>query len=144
MKNIRKKPGPKNGIKLALVKRTSFGERLFRITRTKKVTLKELGEKVGISKRMVTYYETNDVGPPLEILKRMASALDITLAYLVDESPLKIPRDDDVSPTVRKHIETLKKLPLQEQKPIFHMIELAARNASIHSNHSATEIGSDI
>ncbi len=123
----KEKPGPKTGIKFEHVNRTAFGDRLFRITRSKRMTLKELGDRIGISKRMVTYYETNEMGPPLEILKRMAKALDVTVAYLVDESPLKIPKDDDVSPTVRKHIETLKKLPLQEQKPIFHMIELAFR-----------------
>ena len=131
---FRKKPGPKNSVPFVHVKRTLFGDRLFRITRSKKITFKELGAKIGISNRMVTYYQTNEMGPPLEILKRMASTLDVTLAYLVDESPLKIVRDDNVSPTVRKHIDTLKKLPLQEQKPIFHMITLAARNSPEKGN----------
>jgi transcriptional regulator with XRE-family HTH domain len=127
MKNNKTKPGPPKGAKFVHLKRTEFGDRLFAITRSRKVTLKELGEQIGISKRMVTYYETNEMGPPLAILHLMASALGVTVAYLAGESPLRIATTEDVRPAVRRHIETLKKLPLQEQKPIFHMIELAAK-----------------
>lgn len=102
--------------------RTAFGERLFSITRSKKMTLKELGEKIGISNRMVTYYGTNEMGPPLDILNRMAEALGVTVAYLVNESPLKIVKVDDVSPAIKKDIEDFKSLPRKDQRTISNTI----------------------
>ena len=123
------KTTPRNGTKYAHVKRTPFGERLFRITRSKKMTLKELGEKIDISKRMVTYYETNEMGPPLDILKRMADALGVTVAYLVDESPLKIVEIDGTSPALKRDIEDFKSLPRKDQRTLSNTIAgLKAKN----------------
>lgn len=71
---------------------------------------------------MVTYYETNEMGPPLAILKRMAKALNVTVSYLVAESPLKSVELDDTPPALRKDIETLKHLPRRDQLTVSNMI----------------------
>jgi transcriptional regulator with XRE-family HTH domain len=117
-----KKRGPQKGVRFDQLKRTPFGQRLFRITRAKKITLRELARRIDISPRMVTYYETNEMGPPLAILKRMAKALNVTVSYLVAESPLKSVELDDTPPALRKDIETLKHLPRRDQLTVSNMI----------------------
>jgi transcriptional regulator with XRE-family HTH domain len=122
MKKQQSKPGLAKGTKFTEIKRTAFGDRLFKILRSKKVSQRELGEKIGISNRMISYYETNEMGPPLSVLKCIASALGITVSYLVDESPLKIVEIDDTTPTLKKDIEILKSLSRKDQRSVSNMI----------------------
>ena len=124
------KHGPRKGEKHSTVKRSAFGVRLFTTRKSRGLSQMELGEKIGLSKRMISYYEGDTPGPPVEILKKIADALNVTTSYLMLESPLKTLKEDDVTPTVRKHLEALKKLPAKEQKTIFHMIELASKNGT--------------
>ena len=127
---VKTKRGPRKGEKHATIKRSAFGMRLFATRKARGFSQIELGEKIALSKRMISYYEGDTVGPPVEILKKISEALNVTTSYLMQESPLKTSKEDEVSPTVRKHLEVLKKLPTKEQKTIFHMIELASKNGT--------------
>jgi len=91
------------------------------------MTQEELAEKVGLSKRMVSRYEGNFGGPPTETLKKFADALDITSSYLLGESPLKLAKEE-LTPEIRKYVDALQRLPRNDRKSIFRMIELAERD----------------
>jgi len=124
------KHGPRKGEKHTSVKRSAFGLRLFTTRKARGLSQMELGEMVDLSKRMISYYEGDTAGPPVEILKKIAKALNVTTSYLMQESPLKTTKEEEVPPSVRKHLDILKKLPAKEQKTIFHMIELASKNGT--------------
>jgi transcriptional regulator with XRE-family HTH domain len=126
----KKKPGPARGQKHEDVKRSLFGERLFRARKARSLSQQELGAAAGLSKRMVSRYEGDFSGPPMDTLARIAQALDVTVSYLLGESTQKIIKDD-ISPNLRKHVNTLKKLPPKEQKTILNMIEIAAAKNNI-------------
>jgi transcriptional regulator with XRE-family HTH domain len=121
----RKKPGPAKGQKHTDIKRSPFGERLFRARKARGFSQQELGAKAFLSKRMVSRYEGDFAGPPMDTLTRLAQALNVTVSYLLGESTLKVIKDD-VKPNLRKHINTLQELPPKEQKTILNMIEIAA------------------
>lgn len=91
------------------------------------MTQEELGQKVGLSKRMISRYEGNFSGPPMETLKKFADALNVTSSYLLGESTLKLVKDE-LSPEMRKYIDTLERLPRNDRKSILRMIELAERD----------------
>jgi len=122
MKSIKKKRGLPKGTKFTDIKRSPFGIRLFRILRSKKISQRELGDKVGISNRMISYYETNEMGPPLSVLKSMAEALGVTISYLVDESPLKIVDIDNTRPALKKDFKILRSLSRKDQRSVSNMI----------------------
>lgn len=126
-----KKRGPVKGIKLQEVPRSDFGQRLFSIRRTRNISQKELGDKVGVSLRMISYYERDTNGPPVALLKKMASVLDVSASYLLGESPLKITIKDDIDISLKKPIRSLQGLPRKDQKTAIRMIDaLAAQNGN--------------
>ena len=123
----KKKPGPAKGRKHSQVKRSVFGERLFRIRKARGITQEKLGEKVGVTKRVIAFYEGDKEEPPPDLLKKIAKALNVTVSHMLGESPLKTIKNE-IKPSLRKHIEALQNLPTKDQKTILRMIELAAQN----------------
>jgi transcriptional regulator with XRE-family HTH domain len=124
----RTKPGPKKGTKHSDVKRSAFGSRLFAARKVRGMTQQELADKMGVTKRMVANYESDSEGPVVERLTAIAQALNVTVSYLLGESTLKI-IEPEVPPSLRKHVEKLRKLPPKDQKAAIRMIDaLAAQN----------------
>lgn len=53
------------------------------IRKAKGMTMKELGEKVGVAEVTVSFYETGKREPSLEVLCKIADELDVSLDMLV-------------------------------------------------------------
>jgi transcriptional regulator with XRE-family HTH domain len=124
----RTKRGPLQGQTHKDVKRSPFGKRLFSTRKARGISQAELGEKIGLSKRMVSFYEGDTQGPPVDVVIKMAAVLNVTTSYLLGESPMKIIKDE-MTPSIRKHVDTLQKLPPKDQKAVMRMIEgLAVQN----------------
>jgi transcriptional regulator with XRE-family HTH domain len=67
----------------------TFGARLRRFRSASGFTLEELGRKVGLSKRMVAYYEIQGGTPSPEQVAAFAKALGISADQLVGASSAK-------------------------------------------------------
>src|SRR3990172_7396805 len=52
-----------------------FGQRLSRLRKARGFTQTELGEILGVSQRVITYYERESGKPPAHLLPRLADAL---------------------------------------------------------------------
>ena len=142
MKVLKNKRGITKGTRFNDIKRSPFGNRLYKILRSKKISQQKLGEQIGVSNRMVSYYITNEVGPPLEILKKIAKVLQVTVSYLVDESPLKNVELDNTSPALKKDIDLLKSLPRKDQRTVSNTIEgLYAKNKLHKKEHENNDSG---
>jgi len=118
----KKKPGPPKGQKLTKVKRTPIGMRLFTSRKARGLTQEQLGKMIGLSKRMVAHYESNVKQPPVEVLTEFATALKVTVSYLLGESVQK-KITEELKPIYRKHVETLQSLPPNKQKHAIEMVE---------------------
>ena len=120
----KKKPGPRKGRKHADIKRSAFGERLFKTRRIRGLSQTELGKRVGISRRMVCHYEGDaPEGPPLTTLNKIAEALNVTVSYLLGESTQKAIKDD-ARPIEQKHFRMIQELPTKEQRKVFEYVEM--------------------
>lgn len=128
MKN--KKKGPARGQKHTDVKRSVFGQRLFKTRKARGLSQSELGGKVGLSKRMISFYEGNTQGPPAEAVLKIAKALNVTTSYLLGESPIKSIKDD-MAPSLRKHVDTLQKLQKKDKKAVLRMVEALANQNGV-------------
>ena len=126
-----KKRGPVKGVKLEQVSRSEFGKRLFTIRRNKGISQEQLGEMVGVSFRMISYYERDVNGPPVLLLKKIANVLGVTASYLLGESPLKITINEEIKPQLKKAVQKLQKLPLKDQKTIIRMVDAFAVQSKI-------------
>lgn len=62
---------------------TNFGKRLADLRKAKGLTQTDLGNKIGISKRMVAYYEGQTKRPPAHLLIPIAKTLKISVDELL-------------------------------------------------------------
>ena len=123
--------GPTKGQKHTDVKRSAFGKRLFTTRKARGFSQSEFGKKIGLSKRMVSFYEGDTQGPPAETVVKMAKVLDVTTRYLLGKSPGKTIKDP-IAPALWKHITTLQKLPDKDKKMVLRMVEaLATQNGTL-------------
>lgn len=68
----------------------TFGERLRKLRNDKGITQAQLGNIIGVSDRVVGYYESDDRFPKDDIiLKKMADYFNISLDYLLGKTDIK-------------------------------------------------------
>jgi transcriptional regulator with XRE-family HTH domain len=70
----------------------SFGTRLKRLRLEREWTQAYVGEKVGVSDRVIGYYETDNRFPKDgSVLKALADLFDVSIDYLIGKSDMKKP-----------------------------------------------------
>lgn len=81
----------------------SFGERLRRLRRDRRLTQVQLADKLGTDASYVARLETGRIGNPgLESMRRLAEVLGISLHELTGDSPTE---GMDVETAIRSHSE---------------------------------------
>jgi transcriptional regulator with XRE-family HTH domain len=66
-----------------------FGVRLTELRKSAGYTQAELAAEVGVSRRMITYYESQSAHPPTHLLTEIARALKLTTDELLGAVPIK-------------------------------------------------------
>lgn len=100
-----------------------FGKRLATIRQGKGLTQTQLGEAVGVSKRVITYYEQDDSQPPGAMLVDLARALHVSADQLLG---LKPPSKQTTSPgTARllKRLQRIEQLSPTDRRVILKMVD---------------------
>lgn len=99
-----------------------FGPRLVRIRQSRGLTQEELGALVGLSNRMIVYYEREDAQPPGTMLAPLAKALKVTTDELLGLAPVT---DTLQRRTARlmKRLQQIEELPAAEQRAVLKMVD---------------------
>ncbi|MGB9804366.1 MULTISPECIES: helix-turn-helix domain-containing protein [Desulfofundulus] len=63
-----------------------FGQRLRQLRQESKLSLEQLGKKIGVAKQTVGHWETGYRLPPLDVAVVLADFFDVSLDYLVGRS----------------------------------------------------------
>jgi transcriptional regulator with XRE-family HTH domain len=61
----------------------TFGQRLARLRKEAGFTQQELADEIGISRRMLAYYEVQTQHPPASLLPRLSKVLNVSLDALL-------------------------------------------------------------
>lgn len=67
----------------------TFGDRLASLRTSRGLTQTQLGNAIGVSKRVVAYYETDGGQPPGAMLPQLAQALSVTIDELLAVKPIR-------------------------------------------------------
>jgi transcriptional regulator with XRE-family HTH domain len=100
----------------------NFGMRLARLRRAAGYSLRELANEVGISHRMLVYYEKHSQHPPAHLLPQLAKALGVSADQLLGIEKLKKngrPRDTKLW----RRFSQVEKLPNPERKQIVQILD---------------------
>ena len=62
----------------------NFGEKLKMLRTGQKLSQRELAERLGVAKSVISYYESGDRYPSYDVLVKMAHLFHVTTDYLLD------------------------------------------------------------
>jgi transcriptional regulator with XRE-family HTH domain len=104
--------------------RATFGDRLRQSRKTNGLTQTQLGERMGISQRLVAYYEAQGGSPSPELVVRFAEALSVSANILlgVGRSPAT-DRPNPESVRLWRRFRSVQELPEGDRKTIFRLID---------------------
>ena len=105
----------------------SLGQRIRHLRKAKGLTQTELGRRVGISPRMMAYYEIQGGVPSANLLGKLADALCVSLDVLAGRA--SAPRRPGETPEdfrLWRRLKRVAELPVHDQKTILKMIETMA------------------
>ena len=101
---------------------SAFGRRLAHWRTLRGFTQAELAERIGVSQRVVCYYERETRYPPSHLLLNIAETLQVSLEELIGSVALK---DESIPKNTRlkRKLELVESLDPQDQKAIVRMID---------------------
>jgi transcriptional regulator with XRE-family HTH domain len=100
----------------------TLGQQITVLRKKKKISQGELGKLVETSGDIIGRYERDEVKPSIEVVIRMAGALEVSLDFLVGKTDLELD-----SATMNR-IQEVAKLPEQEQQQIFLVMDALIRD----------------
>jgi len=100
----------------------TFGERMAALRRARGMTQRELAPRIGISNRMVAYYEKQAERPPAHVLDKLAKALHVSADELLGIKKSSV-EDPGISPSLLKRLKQIDQLPAGQRKAILQIID---------------------
>ena len=99
-----------------------FGPRLAALRKTAGYTQVEFAAEVGISQRMVAYYESPEAHPPANLLPRMAQILNVTTDQLLGIAPTKRVKKTGDS-RLERRLAQIEKLDPEERRQVMQVLD---------------------
>jgi len=112
-----------------------FGKRLAELRKERGFTQAELAERLGISIKLVDYYERRAVNPSLKIITAAAALFGFTVADMLGELDRPEHRPGQLS-KLEVQIERMRRLPRRQQESIIKTLSALLRQAE-EEGHSA-------
>ena len=113
-----------------ITQRSDFANNLIAIRKEKGFSQRDLANETGISGRMIAYYETHSDMPSIDKLKKIANALNVSVAQLIDTS-LSDKNMLSLNTRTLKKIKLLEQLPVKDQqKVLIYIKDLIEKNKS--------------
>jgi len=108
----------------------TFGQHLARVRKQRGFSQVALAEKIGVTARVLCYYERETKRPPAHLLPKIAAALDLSLDELLGTKDVHLDGRSVDAKLLRK-LEKLKDLPAEDRRLVVQMIDsLAAKNSA--------------
>ena len=102
---------------------TSFGARLASLRKAAGFTQIELAAELGISQRMVAYYESPAATPPANLLPQIATALGVTIDEMFGRSAKRKLAKQEGDSRLRRRLLAIEKLDVAEQRQVLQVID---------------------
>jgi len=100
----------------------TFGKRLARLRKAAGYSQRDLANEIGISNRMIAYYEAQTVHPPSHLLPILAKTLGVTTDQLLGVEKVKTNGQGRDTRLWRRFAQ-VEKLPPEQRKPIIQVID---------------------
>jgi transcriptional regulator with XRE-family HTH domain len=102
---------------------TTFGERLVALRKAAALTQQQLAEEVGVSRRMIAYYEGQSEHPPTTLLPALARALHVSADALLGLEPVAKRNGRVPDNRMQRRLQQLANLPPEERRQIMQLLD---------------------
>lgn len=89
----------------------------------------ELAQELGVSQRMISYYEGHTEYPPVALLPGLAELLGVTADELLGMAPLKKSRQPDSR--LLRRMQQIEKLDAAKKRQVLQMIDTVIENEQL-------------
>lgn len=118
-----------------------FGRRLASLRTSRGLTQAALSEKIGVSRRVIAYYEHENAQPPGPMLIDLAAALRVSVDQLLGRKPVK-EQADPKSARLLNRLRRIESLPQRERKGLLLVIDgLLAKHGNTGENNNKKRKG---
>ena len=101
-----------------------FGQRLIELRKRRGLAQGEFADVLGVTPQAVEYYEHRARNPSLDLLVKLASALDISMSELIGETEEKTRRKKPGLPSaLEERLDRLRQLPKAQQETVLKMLD---------------------
>ncbi|WP_459211246.1 helix-turn-helix domain-containing protein [Aquimarina rhabdastrellae] len=105
----------------------NFGSTVVELRKTQSISQTELAAQLGIHKNVLGRYERNEVFPSIEIARKIADILDVSLDYLTGKVDVQMDKD------IRNRILEVSKFDQEDKDHIFSVIDAFIAKRKIQS-----------
>lgn len=104
------------------IKRSDFASNLIKFRKQKGLSQVNLATLSGLSARMIAYYETHSINPPIDKVKIIANALEVKVSDLVDENK-NLDEIVQIDPRILKVALMIKDLNRTDKESVYSIIK---------------------
>jgi transcriptional regulator with XRE-family HTH domain len=101
----------------------SFGQRLASLRKAAGFTQIELAAELGVSQRMVAYYESPAATPPANLLPQIATALGVTIDEMFGRNAKRKLAKQEGDSRLRRRLLAIEKLAVAEKRQVLQVID---------------------
>jgi len=105
-----------------------FGERLAALRKIAGNSQREFAEEIGISHRMVAYYEAQTEHPPAHLLPTIAKALHLSTDQVLGLEEIQ-KRQRPINQRLLRKMKVIEALPARDQRPLLRTINAYLKGA---------------
>jgi transcriptional regulator with XRE-family HTH domain len=110
----------------------SFGQRLRRIREDRGFSQAQLGRAIGVSQRMLAYYENHAEKAPAHHLMQMAGVLRVSIDELIGYKPFEAEAAKP-NPRLWSRLRQVESLPPKEGKQVLQFIETLVERETLRT-----------
>jgi transcriptional regulator with XRE-family HTH domain len=99
-----------------------FGPRLAELRKQAGFTQTAFAAEIGVSQRMMAYYESPAAHPPANLLARMAQALGVSVDALLGVETAKR-RTKPTDTRMQRRLQAIEKLPPEERRQVLQVLD---------------------
>jgi transcriptional regulator with XRE-family HTH domain len=99
-----------------------FGARLAGLRKQAGITQTALAQEIGVSQRMMAYYEGPTAHPPADLLPAMARALGVSVEALLGTETAKR-RAKAVDTRMQRRLQQISTLPPEERRQLLQLVD---------------------
>ena len=109
----------------------SLSDNMLLIRKKKGLSQADLGKMIGTSGDVVGCYERGDITPSVEVVSKIADALDVSVDYLLGKTKMELDKQ------ALKRLEDISNLPDESKKFVLTLIDMALRDFKVKKAHAS-------